>query len=54
VATRRIDVEVDLEARRAAWTAPPPKRLRGVFAKYAALVSSASEGAVTIRGGRDE
>jgi dihydroxy-acid dehydratase len=54
VATRRIDVDADLEARRAAWTPPAPKRLRGVFAKYVALVSSASEGAVTIPGGRDE
>jgi dihydroxy-acid dehydratase len=54
VKARRIDVDADLEARRAAWQPPPPKRLRGVFAKYAALVSSASEGAVTTRGDRDE
>jgi dihydroxy-acid dehydratase len=54
VTTRRIDVAADLEARRATWTPPAPKRLRGVFAKYVALVSSASEGAVTSRGGRDE
>ena len=33
---------------------PESGRLRGVFAKYAALVSSASEGAVTSGGGRDE
>jgi dihydroxy-acid dehydratase len=29
------------------WTPPPPRYTEGVFAKYAALVSSASEGAVT-------
>jgi dihydroxy-acid dehydratase len=36
-----------LEARRAAWTPPAPRYPGGVFAKYAALVSSASEGAIT-------
>ncbi len=54
VPSRRIDVAADLEARRAAWVPPPAKRLRGVFGKYVALVSSASEGAVTSGGGRDE
>ncbi len=44
---RRIDVHADLEARRADWTAPPPKVRRGALAKYARLVSSASDGAVT-------
>ena len=47
---RRIDVDVpasELAARRASWTAPPPNYRTGVFAKYAALVSSASEGAIT-------
>jgi dihydroxy-acid dehydratase len=29
------------------WTPPPPRYTTGVFAKYAALVSSASEGAIT-------
>ena len=29
------------------WTLPPPRYESGVLAKYAALVSSASEGAVT-------
>jgi dihydroxy-acid dehydratase len=29
------------------WRAPQPRYQSGVFAKYAALVSSASEGAVT-------
>ena len=37
----------ELAARLAAWEPPPPRYTRGVFAKYAALVSSASEGAVT-------
>jgi dihydroxy-acid dehydratase len=36
-----------LAARRAAWTPPAPRYPGGVFAKYAALVSSASEGAIT-------
>jgi dihydroxy-acid dehydratase len=36
-----------LDGRLRAWTAPPPKAERGALAKYAYLVSSASEGAVT-------
>jgi len=47
---RRLDVEISEEemARRlAAWKPPAPKYTTGVFAKYAALVSSASEGAIT-------
>jgi dihydroxy-acid dehydratase len=36
-----------LAARRAAWSPPPPRYPGGVFAKYAALVSSASDGAIT-------
>jgi len=47
VDARRIDVDADLESRRAAWSPPAPKETTGAFAKYAALVSSASEGAVT-------
>ncbi|MBX6753567.1 dihydroxy-acid dehydratase [Thermorudis peleae] len=46
---RRLDVEVpaeELEARRAQWTPPAPRFTHGVFARYAALVTSASEGAV--------
>jgi dihydroxy-acid dehydratase len=35
------------QARRGAWQAPEPKYRRGVLAKYARLVSSASTGAVT-------
>jgi len=46
-----IDVPADEIARRlAGWTAPPPRYRGGVMAKYAALVSSASEGAVTTGG----
>jgi dihydroxy-acid dehydratase len=47
---RRIDVELadtEIRERLARWQAPPPRYTSGVFAKYAALVSSASEGAIT-------
>ena len=37
----------ELARRRALWQAPPPHYTRGVLAKYARLVSSASLGAVT-------
>jgi dihydroxy-acid dehydratase len=37
----------ELDRRLAAWAPPPPRYPSGVMAKYAALVSSASEGAVT-------
>ena len=50
VENRRIDVELsedELRARLDEWTAPTPRYTRGVFAKYAKSVSSASEGAVT-------
>jgi len=50
VEKRRLDVELsdaELTKRLAAWRAPEPRYKSGVFAKYAALVSSASEGAVT-------
>lgn len=45
-----INLEVDsatIDARRKKWTRPPAKETRGVLAKYAALVSSASLGAIT-------
>ncbi|QFU02854.1 Dihydroxy-acid dehydratase [Halomonas sp. THAF5a] len=45
-----IDVALsneELERRRAAWRAPEPRYTRGVLAKYARTVSSASTGAVT-------
>ncbi|GEQ96536.1 dihydroxy-acid dehydratase [Iodidimonas gelatinilytica] len=47
VTNRRLDVEADLAARRIGWKAPPPAVWTGTYAKYARLVSSASEGAVT-------
>lgn len=50
VDAKRLDLLVDdaeLARRRAEWTAPAPRYVGGVMAKYAALVSSASEGAVT-------
>jgi dihydroxy-acid dehydratase len=50
VDARRMDLVVDedvLARRRASWTAPTPRYPGGVLAKYAALVSSASDGAVT-------
>ena len=37
----------ELDMRLAAWAAPAPKENRGILAKYARLVCSASEGAVT-------
>jgi len=37
----------ELARRRAAWRAPAPRYTRGIMAKYAAQVSSASRGAVT-------
>ncbi|HEX6762293.1 MAG TPA: dihydroxy-acid dehydratase [Gaiellaceae bacterium] len=44
----RLDVpEAELAARAAEWSAPPPRYTSGVFAKYAASVGSASEGART-------
>jgi dihydroxy-acid dehydratase len=45
--TRRLDVLADLAPRRAGWQRPPARFTRGVMGKYAATVSSASEGAVT-------
>jgi dihydroxy-acid dehydratase len=50
VEARELRVELpeeELAARLREWTPPPPRYAEGVFAKYAALVSSASEGAVT-------
>jgi dihydroxy-acid dehydratase len=47
---RALDLEVDaatLAERQAGWTAPEPRYKTGVMAKYAALVSSASQGAIT-------
>ena len=50
IAKRRLDVELtvaELKKRLAKWKPPPPRYGSGVMAKYARLVSSASEGAVT-------
>jgi dihydroxy-acid dehydratase len=47
VSARRLDVEANLDERRAQWKPPAPRYPSGVMAKYAKLVSSASEGAVT-------
>jgi dihydroxy-acid dehydratase len=46
----RLDVALsddEIAERLRAWRAPAPRYATGVFAKYAALVSSAAEGAVT-------
>ena len=50
VAARRVDLDVsgvELTRRLTAWSAPEPRYTRGVMAKYASLVGSAAEGAVT-------
>jgi dihydroxy-acid dehydratase len=50
VEARELRVELsddEIATRLRDWTAPPPRYDSGVLAKYAALVSSASEGAVT-------
>ena len=50
VDSRRLDLNVAsevLDERRDRWIAPAPRYTGGVMAKYAALVSSASDGAVT-------
>jgi dihydroxy-acid dehydratase len=50
VENRELNVEIsadELASRLADWTAPPLKYDKGVFAKYARYVGSASEGAVT-------
>ena len=50
VAARALNLDVpaaEIRRRLADWRPPEPRYPEGVFAKYAALVSSASEGAVT-------
>lgn len=47
---RQLTVDIsdkEMHARKAKWTPPKVKHKRGVLAKYAATVSSASEGAIT-------
>ncbi|MDR0787923.1 MAG: dihydroxy-acid dehydratase [Gemmatimonadota bacterium] len=51
VNNRRLDLEVpagEIEARLRSWSPPEPRYRTGVMAKYARLVGSASEGAVTM------
>lgn len=51
VEARLLELEISdeaLQARVKEWKPPPARYSTGVFAKYAALVSSASQGAVTI------
>ena len=50
VEKRELNVELtddETAARMSSWTQPEPNYRTGVLAKYAALVSSASEGAIT-------
>jgi dihydroxy-acid dehydratase len=50
VPARKLQVEIapeELARRKAGWKAPAPRYTRGVMAKYANTVSSASVGAVT-------
>jgi dihydroxy-acid dehydratase len=50
VEARELRVELsddEIATRLRDWTPPPPRYTEGVFAKYASLVSSASDGAVT-------
>jgi dihydroxy-acid dehydratase len=50
VESRRLDVEIEeaeLARRQTEWRQPEPRHTSGVFAKYAATVGSASEGART-------
>ena len=51
IAARRLDVQIseeEMNARLRQWQPPAPRYTSGVMAKYAKLVSSASEGAVTL------
>ena len=50
ITNRRLDLEVspeEIAERMRGWAPPPPRYTSGVMAKYARLVASASEGAVT-------
>jgi len=50
VRKRVLEVEISdevLQQRMSKWKAPKPRYATGVFAKYGALVASASQGAVT-------
>ena len=47
VEAQTINVDADLKARAEGWTPSPPRDVSGAYAKFAALVGSASKGAVT-------
>jgi dihydroxy-acid dehydratase len=47
VVARKLETTADLDARRPGWKPPAARYTTGVMAKYAAMVSSAAEGAVT-------
>ena len=50
IESRRIDValgESEVRLRLKSWSAPEPKYTTGVFAKYVALVTCATDGAIT-------
>ena len=50
IPNRRLDVELtddEIATRLKAWTPPAPRYTSGVMSKYARLVSSAAQGAVT-------
>ena len=54
---RSLNVKVsdkELEKRRAKWKCPPPKVKHGYLARYAALVSSAAEGAIVRAPGEED
>lgn len=49
IPNRKLNVKVsaaEMKKRQAAWKCPPPKVKTGYLARYAALVSSAAEGAI--------
>jgi dihydroxy-acid dehydratase len=51
--TRKLEVEIsdaEISRRLSEWKHPAPRYAAGVFAKYAALVTSAAEGAITTPG----
>jgi dihydroxy-acid dehydratase len=53
VSGRKLELEIaqsELQRRLDAWKPPPPRYRSGVYAKYAAVVSSASRGAITHAG----